>query len=196
MDGAALEKLTRLMGRAAEIAPLPLSLAYPKKGLVKEGVKGLFGAAGCFAIVVFGQPTPWVGWPAGIVGLLFGAYFLQQVSRYYLNLRLEENGLIRELLGFRKTIRWPELARLRLHFYPQAKGSGKGMLVLTLWSGKHRIKLDSTLDHFPALLARAAEAARERGLEHHPTTAENLTHIGLWGGGSSPSPSGSPEKTV
>ncbi len=179
MDGAALKKLTRLMGRAAEIGPLPLTLAYPEKGLVKEGVKGLIGAAVCFAIVVFVQPTPWIGWPAGIVGLLFAAYFLQQVSRHYLNLRLEQSGLIHELLGFRKTIRWPELARLRLHFYPQSKGAGQGMLVLTLWGGKHRIKLDSTLDHFPALLGRAAEAAREQGLELDPTTAENLTHIGL-----------------
>lgn len=179
MEEEALKKLSRLIGRSAEIAPIPLELAYPEGGLLKEGLKGLVGVIACFAIVFILQPTPWLAWPAGIVGLLFLAYLTQQILRRYLNLRLDESGLIHEVVGFRKIIRWPELERLRLHFYPHSKGSGQGMLVLTLWSGRQRIKFDSTLDNFPTLLDRAAEAAREKKLEHHPTTAENLTAIGL-----------------
>lgn len=179
MEAQVLESLTRLMGRTAEAAPVPLLLAYPQKGLFREGLKGMTGGVACFAIVFFLQPTPWIGVPAAIVGSLFLAYLGQQILRYYLSLRLDDSGLIHEVVGYRKIIRWPELKRLRLHFYPHTKGAGQGMLVLTLWSGKHRIKLDSTLDHFPTLLGRAAQAARKQEMEFHPTTEENLKKIGL-----------------
>jgi hypothetical protein len=175
-----LENLTRLLGRPVEVVPMPVIMAYPGGVLLREGIKGMGGAAVCFVILVFLNPTPWLGWPIGVVGLLFFAYFGQQVSRHFMRLRVDESGLTLELLGgFRKIIRWSELSQLRLHFYPQAKGSGKGMLVLTLWCGKVRVKLDSSLDHFPTLLARAAQAARQRELELHPTTAENFSQLDL-----------------
>jgi len=175
-----VEKLTRLIGRTAELAPVPVAMNYPEGMLIREGIKGLAGTMACFAIVIFLHPTPWLGWPIGFVGVLFLAYLWQQISRHFMQLRVDESGINQELVGgIRKIIRWTELKQLRLHFYPQTKGSGSGTLVLTLWGPKQRIKLDSTLDHFPTLLARAAQAARDRKLELHPTTAENLAHLEL-----------------
>ncbi len=167
------------MGRPAELAPVPLALAYPERSLMIEAAKGLTGTLGCLAVVFFLAPTPYLGWPIGLVGLLFLMYFLQQASRFYLRLRVDDIGILYDL-GYRnKAIRWSELEDLKLHFYPQSKGARQGMLVLILKDGKRRIKLDSSVDHFPTLLARAVEAAREKNLELHPTTVENLQYLGL-----------------
>ena len=113
-----LENLSRLMGRPAELAPVPLSMSYPEKMLVKESLKGLAGAVCCLAILIFLRPTPYLGWPIGIVGLLFLMYMAQQVSRFYLRLRVDDTGLTHELGFMTKAIRWLELEDLKLHYYP------------------------------------------------------------------------------
>ena len=128
------ENLTRLMGRPAELVDLPVDLHYSESMLVKECIKGFAGAAASAAIIIFLQPTPYLGWPIGIVGLFFFMYFGQQLSRRYLKLRIDEIGLIHELPGFRKAIRWSELSDLRLNFYPSTKGGSEGTLVLILGS--------------------------------------------------------------
>ena len=174
-----IEKLTRLLGRPAEVVDLPVDLTYSNSMLVKECAKGITGAAASAAIIIFLEPTPYLGWPIGIVGLFFFMYFGQQLSRRYLSLRLDETGLIHELPGFRKAIRWSELSDLRLNFYPSSKGASQGTLVLILKNSASRIKLDSSLDHFPTVLSRAAQAAREGGITLDPTTEENFGSLGL-----------------
>lgn len=174
-----IENLTRLMGRPAELVDLPVDLAYSDSMLVKECLKGFAGAAASAAIIIFLEPTPYLGWPIAVIGLFFFMYFGQQLSRRYLSLRLDETGLIHELPGFRKAIRWSELSDLRLNFYPSSKGASKGTLVLILKNSGSQIKLDSSLDHFPTVLSRAAKAARDSGITLNPTTAENFGSLGL-----------------
>ncbi len=173
------ENLTRLLGREAELLPVPLETAYPHRILIKEAIKGLIGVVGSFVIVFVFKPTPYIGWPVAAAGLLFLMYLGQQVSRYFLRLHVDDTGLIQDLPGLRKAIRWSELKDMRLNFYPQSKGASQGMLVLILKDGRSRIKLDSTVDHFPTVLSRAAEAARKSGFALHPTTEENLEQLGL-----------------
>ena len=178
-EGVLTENLSRLLGRPAEVVPVPLALSYPQRILAKEGSKGLIGSVACVCILYFLRPTPYLGWPIAAAGVLFLLYLGQQVSRHYLRSRVDDTGFIHETFGIRKAIRWAELSDLRLNFYPQSKGQSQGMLVLILKDGKSRIKLDSTIDHFPTVLSRAAEAARERGIQFHPTTEENLASLGL-----------------
>ena len=173
------ENLTRLLGRPTEVLPVPLQPAYPRAVVIKEGIKAFLGTVAIFAIVIFLKPTPYIGWPLTAVGLLFFSYLYQQLSRYFLRLHVDDTGLIQELAGMRKAIRWTGLTDLRLNFYPQTKGANQGTLVLILKEGKRRIKVDSTLDHFPTVLSKASAAAREREIFLHPTTAENLGHLGL-----------------
>ena len=80
-----IENLTRLIGRPAELVDLPVDLTYSQRMLVKECIKGFAGAAASAAIIIFLRPTPYLGWPIGIVGLFFFMYFGQQLSRRYLN---------------------------------------------------------------------------------------------------------------
>jgi hypothetical protein len=137
------------------------------------------GLATCLAILVVLRPSPWIGWPVVGVAVLFALYLLQQARRFTLRLRMDETGVLREGGGSGQTVPWQELRKLRLNYYPHGRKAAMGTLVLVLGSGRVRLKVDSTLDHFPTLLARAAAAARERSLELHPTTQNNLEQLGL-----------------
>ena len=174
------EKLSRLIGQPTEVAQLPLTLAYPPKATGWESLKGAAGAAICFGVVGFLNPAPFLGWPIGGLGLLFGAYAIQQFRRRALRYRLDDQG-VTELRGdARRAIRWQELAEFQLNFYPQSKKDAVGTLVLILQDGsRRRFKLDSTLEQFPTLLDRAAAAARSRNLTLNPTTEANLAQLDL-----------------
>jgi hypothetical protein len=173
------DQLAKLLGRPVELASVPFSGRYPQGVLTWEIAKGCAGLAICLGIVVLLQPTPWIAWPLLVVAALFGAYLTQQARRVPLRFAVDDVGVTRIRGGQRTHWRWNELDEVRLNYYPNGRKASMGMLVLVLRNGKGRLKVDSSLDHFPALLSRAAQAARERNLALHPTTQANLDQLGL-----------------
>ena len=172
------DKLSTILGRPITIATLPATLRYPPGTLRREGIKGALGALVCFATLAGLAPAPVIAWPLGIIGVLFVAYLGQQWRRRTLRAEVDSDGVTAGS-GDRKRLRWADLEGLRLNFYPNGRRSLQGTLVLTLRRGSTRIKLDSTLEHFPTLLLHAAAAAREGNLEPDPTTEANLQQLGL-----------------
>ena len=176
------DQLAKLIGRDVEIVPLPIEAAYPRNILQWEVAKSAAGLAGCLAMIVFLQPSPWVAWPIGIVALVFGYYLWQQAGRYAVRIRLDETGASVSRGGRRKEFPWDRLKDFRLEFYPNGRKARSGSLVIKLYRDAERLRVDSTLDHFPTFLIRAASAARaaqEGGLTLHPTTVVNLDKLGL-----------------
>lgn len=173
------DQLSRLIGRPAEVAPIPVTGRYPQEMLTWEIVKGAIGAAVCAGIVVALTPSPWIGVPLLVIAGLFGAYLLQQVRRLPLRFAVDDTGVTQVNGGRRQPFRWNELRDFRLNYYPNGRKASMGMLVLVLRNGQGKLKVDSSLDHFPTLLSRAAQAARERDLELHPTTQANLAQLDL-----------------
>jgi hypothetical protein len=173
------DQLARLLGRPVELAPTPLTGSYPRRMLRWEVAKGSVGAAVCLGIVLTLAPSPWIAVPLLAVGALFAAYVSQQVGRMPLRFSLDDTSVTRIRGAQRTPLRWSELEELRLNYYPNGRKAAMGMLVLLLRNHQGRLKVDSSLDHFPTLLSRAAGAARERGLTLHPTTAANLDKLGL-----------------
>ena len=182
-----IDQLTKLTGRPVEDAPLPLTAAYPRAGVHVEVGKAVAGIVCCVAFVAGVQPSPWLGVPVLGMALAFGAYLWQQTGRYSFRLRVDENGVARTQRGRSFTLPWASLSDFRLNYYPNGRKARTGTLVVVLWGGgrtgagggRHRIKADSALDHFPALLSRAARAAHERELVLHPTTVANLEKLEL-----------------
>jgi hypothetical protein len=173
------DQLAKLLGRPVELAPLPLSGRYPSTLLNWEIGKSAAGTALCAGLVIALQPTPWVAVPLLVIAGLFGAYLVQQLRRRPLRFDLDDTGVTRINGGRRTPFRWNELQELRLNYYPNGRKATMGMLVLVLRNGTARLKVDSTLDHFPTLLGRAAQAARERRLTLHPTTLANMDKLDL-----------------
>lgn len=172
-------QLAKLIGRPVEVAPLPVTGRYPQDVVTWEIVKGAAGIAVCLGIVVFLQPVTWIAWPLVIIAAMFVAYLVQQAGRMPLRFMMDDAGVTRVAGGRREPFRWNELKELRLNYYPHGRKAAMGMLVLVLRNGQRKLKVDSSLDHFPTLLSHAAQAARERELELHPTTRANLSQLGL-----------------
>ncbi|MBI4083579.1 MAG: hypothetical protein HY423_13320 [Candidatus Lambdaproteobacteria bacterium] len=174
------ENLGRLIGRPATIANMPVTMRYLRSHIQWEAAKGFAGAACCFGVLIWFQPHAWFGWTVGGLGAFFLYYFLVQVRNAFVRYRLDDTGLTEEFGGRKRVLRWGELRKLRLHFFsPKRSKLDQGTLHLTLWGNGSRFKLDSTLDHFPTLLRRSAQAARSRELYLDPTTLSNLEQLGL-----------------
>ena len=173
------DQLAKLLGRPVEVAPLPVTGRYPEGVLKWEIGKAAAGIVLCLGLVVALRPSPWIAVPLLIVTGLFCTYLAQQVRRLPLRFALDEHGVTRIHGGQHGSFRWNELQDFRLNYYPNGRKATMGTLVIVLRNGKTRLKIDSTLDHFPTLLAHAAQAARDRRLELHPTTVANLDQLGL-----------------
>jgi len=173
------DQLAKLLGRPIELAPLPVTGRYPQDALKKEIGKASAGIALCVGLVLALAPTPWIGVPLLVIAGLFGSYLAQQLRRLPLRFALDDAGVTRIQGTEHTAFRWSELQDFRLNYYPNGRKATMGMLVVVLRNGTARLKVDSTLDHFPALLSRAAQAARERKLELHPTTVANLAQLEL-----------------
>jgi hypothetical protein len=173
------EQLAKLLGRPVELAPVPFTGRYPQGVLTWEIIKSAIGLGVCVGLVYFLSPTPFIAWPLLGVGALFGAYLLQQARRVPVRFAVDEQGVTRIRGSQRAPWRWNELEDFRLNYYPNGRKATMGTLVMVLRNGKGRLKVDSSLDQFPALLSRAAQAARERNLTLHPTTQSNLDQLGL-----------------
>ncbi|MEE8436475.1 MAG: hypothetical protein V3S64_16940 [bacterium] len=176
------DQLGKLIGRDVEIVPLPVEAAYPRNILHWEVAKAALGITSCLAIIIGLQPSPWLAWPIGGVALVFGYYLWQQAGRYALRIRVDETGASVMRGGRRLEFPWERLKDFRLEFYPNGRKAQSGSLVVKLYRDTERLRVDSTLDHFPTLLtyaARAARTAQEKGLALHPTTVDNLKKLGL-----------------
>jgi len=174
-----IDQLAKLLGRPVEVAAVPFTARYPQ-GLVRWEIgKGTAGLVICVGVVVVMQPAGWVAVLLLIIAALFAAYVYQQVRRLPLHFTVDDHGVTR-IQGHQRTpFRWNELQEFRLNYYPNGRKATMGTLVVVLRNGQGKLKVDSSLDHFPALLQRAARAARERSLTLHPTTEANLTQLDL-----------------
>lgn len=172
-------QLSKLIGRPAEVAPIPVTGRYPERMVRWEIAKAALGVAVCLGVVVAMQPSPFIAWPLGLVAVLFALYLGQQVARLPMRFAVDDAGVTRVRGSQRQPFRWNELREFRLNYYPNGRKASMGTLVLVLRNPTGKLKIDSSLDHFPTLLSRAAQAARERELELHPTTQANLEQLGL-----------------
>jgi hypothetical protein len=86
---------------------------------------------------------------------------------------------IRRTGPFPVTIRWNELDELKLGYYATRRDGGGGWMQLTLRAGRRRLRIDSRIVDFPAIVGRAASVARARGLPLSPASANNLAALGV-----------------
>lgn len=141
-------------GTALSGGPLLLGADNPAALLILGGLAGLF--------LVFGLRT----------GLRHGAVFeLSEAG-------LARRGLTRLAIPDR-LVRWVDVTAVRLRYYTTRRKWGQGWMQLSVRAGGTCLRIESTLDGFDAIAARAARAARECGLDLDPATRGNLAALGL-----------------
>ena len=156
-----------------------MALAYPARTLWPDYTRAGIGLA--IALL----PMPWVppgsfgNWLLGLLALLFGGFAVMTWVKHRSTVQMNPAG-IRILGPVGRTIAWDGLDRLALRFYSTRRERGHGWMQLKLSGGGTTITIDSNLDRFNLVAARAARAAAENALSLDPTTLANLEAIGVW----------------
>jgi hypothetical protein len=111
---------------------------------------------------------------AGVFALHGARTWIKSATR----IEVDEDGI--SSLGPRNaTLRWNGLERMSLDYYSTRRDRAAGWMQMRLEGEGARIRVDSALDGFESVVARAARAAAARGVALKPATAANLATLGI-----------------
>jgi hypothetical protein len=152
--------------------------AYPSTAMLGDYLRAAAGLVPAAAILA----TARVGVTATIVltgiAALFLVFGIRTALHHGTQVELTEAAL--RASGLRAAaIAWSKLDGVRLAYYSTRRNRTDGWLQLELRAGCSIVRLDSRIEGFDALVARAARAAEARGLPLDAATAANLRALGI-----------------
>jgi hypothetical protein len=150
---------------------------YLPQKLLPDYLRGAAGLATCAGLCALAPNVTAVLVIFGALALLFGLFMLQTVQKQMLMLEMTEDR-IGKGSGSASAKAWGELQALRLRYYALRRNKPGGWMALRLDFPGQRIGIDSNIEGFDEIVARAARAARDRRLELDDTTRANLAAIG------------------
>lgn len=153
-------------------------LRYPSGVLIGDYARAAAGLALTALPLVLLNVSPWVGGPLAVSALLFAAFAARTAQRQLTRIAVDEDG-VRADGPLGATIRWNELSGLRLRYYTTKRDRTDGWMQATLSGPSGRIRFDSTLDGFDAVIERATAAAKRNSVILNRTTLDNLLALGI-----------------
>jgi hypothetical protein len=153
-------------------------LSYPRAAVFREyglAAGGLALAAGPLALL---GPAPFAAWPLGGAAVIFGAYALATVRRHLTRVSFDNAGL-RVLVPWPAHVPWDEARAFRLRHYSTRRDGTHGWMTLTVHGPVARITIQSSIEGFREVAARAAQAAGDNGLTLDRASVQNLRALGL-----------------
>lgn len=152
--------------------------AYPAPAIASDYLRALTGLSLVGLPIVLAEPVPAVTALLVASAVLFAVYGAGTIHRHIARIELSEEGI--RSRGLTTTeIRWPELRQLKLSHYSTRRDRSGGWLQLLLVGGGQRLRVDSRLEDFIVVAARATQAARENRIMLDPATLSNLEALRL-----------------
>lgn len=152
--------------------------AYPAHAIAGDYVRAVAGLCLVGLPLVTAETAAAVTAVLAASAVIFVLYGAKTVNRHFARIELCEDGI--RSRGLRATeIRWCDLQRLQLSHYSTRRDRSDGWLQLLLASDTQRLRIDSQLQDFASLAARAAAAAQEKQIRLDPVTLFNLGALGL-----------------
>ncbi len=175
---------------------------YPLKSVLGDYLRAAAGLMIALGLLLTGA-LPWfVALLFGALAILFGLFALRTVKRQYLEVSLDDQGIATLVRPgdpetskgrFPSYLAWQELTGMKLRYFgsrrSHKKEGGSGFMQLTLTgrtagpaganNRKTTMSFESSLEGFPAIVRRAAEAARKQDINIDATTASNLRPLGI-----------------
>ncbi len=152
--------------------------SYDRRELTRDYIRAAIGLGLTAVPMVVASPGVFLGTILLSLAVLFGGYGLRTRCRSRTFICVDDDGIWAEgPLG--SHIKWDSLKELKLNYYSTQRDRAKGWMQLKLRGGGRRLGFDSHLDGFNDIVIQAARAAREIHLEMHPTTAKNLSTLGI-----------------
>ncbi|WP_051341357.1 hypothetical protein [Azospirillum halopraeferens] len=154
------------------------ALRYPPASLWGDYARAGAGLAMTALPLAALEVSSWLAVPLAACAVLFALFAARTAQRHLTRVTVDAAG-VRADGPLGAAVRWDELRRLRLRFYSTRRDRSQGWMQMTLAGDSGRVKLESTLDGFDAIAARAAAAARRNGLTLDPATVDNLLALGI-----------------
>ncbi|MGH6894346.1 MAG: hypothetical protein ACREEP_19025, partial [Dongiaceae bacterium] len=112
----------------------------------------------------------------------FLLFTMRTVMRQRLKVEMDDGAI--GAIGSGRPLAWSNIDEVRLHYYAARRKRANGWMTLTLKAGQRRLAVDSMIEGFDAIAARAALAARANRLAPSTATLANFGALGLpWAGG-------------
>ncbi len=153
-------------------------LRYPRASIRNDFARGGAGLALSLGPLAAVPPTSAAGLVLTGLAILFAIFGARTWARQRMIVTLDTDSLF--ISGFApKKFAWGALSGLEMRYYATGKTRDQGWMQVTLRSEGVVVRLDSTLEGFPAIIRRAAAAAAANGVALSPTTQENLRGFGV-----------------
>lgn len=153
---------------------------YPTPALAGDYLCAGAGLCIVGAPLLMTEPLPAVTALLTASAVLFALHGARTARRHMARIELSEDGIRSRGLTMTE-IRWRDLRQLKLAHYSTRRDRSGGWLQLLLVGDGGRLRIESDLDDFLAVAARAKDAARENCIRLDSATLSNLDALGLTG---------------
>jgi hypothetical protein len=140
----------------------------------RSGV-GLIVAGGVWLLA---PSTPHVVVLCGGLTVLFALFTMRTVARQYSRIEMTEDAITR-LGTWHRQLRWSDVDRVKLRYYSTRRNRSGGWMTLKLGGKGAALSVDSNIDGFDQIAARAARAMVENRIGADDVTLANLAALGL-----------------
>jgi hypothetical protein len=151
---------------------------YPIAALARDYASAVVGVALAAAPLILIPLNPYVAAGFALLLLLFLTFGLRTLQRQLSPLVMTESGIASTGL-VAVEIPWTGLDDVRLAYFSTRRDGAGGWMQLALRAGRRRLRLDSRIEGFAAIVERAIRAAVLRHLTLSATTMANLAALGL-----------------
>ena len=151
---------------------------YPAAALAGDYARAVGGAVLAAVPLAFLRLSPYLAAMFGLLAALFlvfgGRTLLRQLSPLEMN-----DDAINSTGPLARRLEWAALDEMKLAYYATRRDGGSGWMQLALRADGNRLRLDSRIEGFAAIVARAVAAARQRRLPLTAATSTNLAALGI-----------------
>ena len=166
----------------AGIAPTPApdgaKLVYPRAAIVAALARAGAGMGITLGPLAIIEPTPVASLFMGGLGLVFAAYGVQAVIRARSEVIISSEGICLEG-PIATRVSWDTLVSMKLSYYTIKRSREDGWMVLTIKGTGRAVRIESSLEGFASLLARAVSEALVREVMLPAATRSNLRPFGI-----------------
>jgi hypothetical protein len=151
---------------------------YSARSLLPDYLRGAAGLTVGAGGWLLAPTAPHVVLIFGGLTALFLLFTMRTVARQRAWIELNEDSI--SIGRERPTLlRWAELSDVKLRYYSTRRNRSGGWMTLKLAAGRTGVTIDSNIDGFDRIVARAARAALDNRLAIDATTRANFAALGL-----------------
>jgi hypothetical protein len=151
---------------------------YPTTALAGDYGRAIAGIALAATPLFLVSLNPYVATLFTLLLVLFLVFASRTLLRQFGPLAMTDEG-IASCGPFAVELSWAALDELKLAYFATRRDGDGGWMQLALRAGRKRLRLDSRIEGFAAVVERATRAAIARHLTLSVTTTANLTALGV-----------------